>query len=121
QYNTASQGTPALGSFTFNSTFTQSDPYTASTGNTTGTAMASELLGTPSSGSFGYTSPLSLEGRYFGAFVQDAWKVTPKLTINLGIRYELETPYHERYNRVAWGFTPSAPFPIQVPGQNLHG
>jgi hypothetical protein len=120
QYNTSSR-TPAVGSFTFNSTFTQSDPYTASTGNTTGTAMASELLGTPSSGSFGYTSPLSLQGQYFGAFVQDAWKVTPKLTINLGIRYELETPYHERYNRVDWGFTPSAPFPIQVPGLNLHG
>jgi hypothetical protein len=121
QYNTASQGTSAAGSFTFNSTFTQSDPYTASTGNTTGTAMASELLGVPASGSFGYTSPLSLQGQYVGAFVEDAWKITPKLTINLGIRYELETPYHERYNRVAWGFTPAAAFPIQVPGLNLHG
>jgi hypothetical protein len=121
QYNTASQGTSAAGSFTFNSTFTQSDPFTASAGNTSGTAMASELLGTPSAGSFGYTSPLSLQAQYLGAFIQDAWKVTPKLTLNFGIRYELETPYHERYNRVAWGFDAAAAFPLQAPGLQLHG
>jgi len=121
QYNTASQGTSAAGSFTFNSTFTQSDPYTASTTNTSGTAMASELLGVPASGSFGYTSPLSLQAQYVAGFVQDAWKVNSKLTLNFGIRYELETPYHERYNRVAWGFNPAPPFPIQVPGLSLHG
>ena len=121
QYNTASQGTSAAGSFTFSSTFTQADPYTASTSNTSGTAMASELLGTAASGSFGYTSPLSLQAQYAAGFVQDAWKVSSKLTLNFGMRYELETPYHERYNRVAWGFDPSAAFPIQVPGLNLHG
>jgi hypothetical protein len=121
QYNTASQGTSAAGSFTFSSTFTQSDPYTASTSNTSGTAMASELLGVPASGSFGYTSPLSLQAQYAAGFVQDAWKVNSRLTLNFGIRYELETPYHERYNRVAWGFNPAPAFPIQVPGLNLHG
>jgi len=121
QYNTGSQTTAAAGSFTFNSTFTQSDPYTASTGNTSGTAMASALLGVPASGSFGYTSPLSLESQYVAGFVQDNWKATARLTLNFGIRYELETPYHERYNRVAYGFNPTVPFPIQVPGLNLHG
>ena len=121
QYNTASQTTAAGGSFTFSPTFTQSDPFTSSTGNTSGTGMASLLLGVAASGSFGYTSPLSLQSEYTGLFIQDSWRVTPKLTVNFGVRYELETPYHERYNRVAYGFNAGASFPIQVPGVNLHG
>src|SRR5581483_7052231 len=32
-----------------------------------------------------------------------------------------ETPYQERYNRVAYGFNSSAPLPLTVPGVNLHG
>ncbi len=121
QYNTASQTTAAAGSFTFSSVFTQSDPFTNTTANTSGTAMASALLGVAASGSFGYTSPLSLQSDYTGLFIQDGWKATPKLTLNFGVRYELETPYNERYNRVAWGFNYTAPFPIQAPGLNLVG
>ena len=33
-------------------------------------------------------------------YVQDDWKVTPKLTVNLGLRYEWSTPYSERFNRI---------------------
>jgi hypothetical protein len=121
RYNSENVGTSGAGSFSFNSTFTQADPFTASTSNTSGTAMASVLLGTPSSGSFGYTSPLSLQSHYIAGFVQDAWKVTHKLTLNFGLRYELETPYTERYNRVAYGFDTSAALPVQIPGLNLRG
>jgi hypothetical protein len=35
-----------------------------------------------------------------GFYVQDDWKVTPKLTVNIGLRYEWSTPYTERYNRL---------------------
>jgi len=48
-------------------------------------------------------------------FVQEEWKVTPKLTLNFGVRYELETPYTERFNRVSYGFNYDAPSPVQVP------
>jgi hypothetical protein len=121
RYNSENVATSGAGSFSFSSTFTQADPFTASTSNTSGTGLASVLLGTPSSGSFGYTSPLSLQSHYFAGFVQDAWKVGRKLTLNFGLRYELETPYTERYNRVAYGFDPSAMLPVQVPGLNLRG
>ena len=121
RYNSANQGTSAAGSFSFSPTFTQADPFTASSANTTGTALASVLLGTPSGGSLGYTSPLSLQSHYLGVFVQDGWRVSRTLTLNFGLRYELETPYTERYNRVSYGFDPSAALPVQVPGLNLRG
>ena len=41
---------------------------------------------------------------FLGLFVHDDWKITPKLTLNIGLRYELETPITERYNRSVKGF-----------------
>ena len=43
-----------------------------------------------------------------GAYVQDDWRVTQKLTVNLGLRYDLQPPYHERDNNLA-NFTPLLP------------
>lgn len=43
-----------------------------------------------------------------GAYVQDDWRLTSKLTINLGLRYDLQPPYHERDNNLA-NFTPLLP------------
>ncbi len=55
-----------------------------------------------------------------GGFVQDNWRLTPKLTLNLGFRYDVESPRTERYNQMAW-FDPGATAPISVFGLNLHG
>ena len=75
----------ARGTFAFTSAFT-------------GNAFADYLLGDPNSGTL--TSELNgdLRYRYYGAYVNDDWKITPKLTVNLGIRYEYETPPFERHN-----------------------
>src|SRR5262249_11467225 len=56
-------------------------------------------------------------------FLQDDWKLTPKLTINAGLRWDYETPRLERYNRMVRGFAFDQPSPIasQVSGLDLRG
>ncbi|HEY2932543.1 MAG TPA: carboxypeptidase regulatory-like domain-containing protein [Acidobacteriota bacterium] len=119
--NTNSQSPTGVGDFTFNNTFTRANPSTASTGDTSGSSLASLLLGIPNSGSLGFSSPLSLQNHYWGLFIQNDWKASPNLTLNFGLRYELETPYTERFNRGGFGFDFDAPSPIQVPGMSLLG
>jgi hypothetical protein len=86
------------GSFTFNSAFTGTDPLRSSGG----TDVASFLLGVPASGNIGLGQRMALERRYLAWFVQDDWKVTRKLTLNLGFRQDVELASTERYNRQAY-------------------
>ena len=54
-------------------------------------------------------------------FVQDTWRPRDRLTLTLGLRYDVEIPYTERQNQVAYGFDQSAALPVQVPGLTLTG
>ncbi len=83
-----------------------------------GQALASLLYGLPSSGTLTLpaASDLADVSSVLAGFFQDNWKVTRKLTLNLGLRYELESPMTERYNRAVFGFdsTAAQPFAAQV-------
>ena len=106
-------------SFNFNRVFTQGpNPVAAST--TAGFGTASFLLGNPTSGNNTFNPDYSIGQHYHAAFLQEDWKVTRTLTLNLGTRWEFEAPQTERYNAYA-NFEPSLTAPIQVPGLNLHG
>jgi hypothetical protein len=87
---------------------------------TSGNAMASMLLGTGSGGSYINMDPaMSLHS--FGLYVQDQWRVTPRLTVTAGLRYENQRPATERYNRLDY-FDPTAVNPISTAvGSTLHG
>jgi hypothetical protein len=108
------------GIFNFDSGFTGANPLAAS--STSGNSIASFLLGYPSSGSIDNTPAISISYRYFGAYVQDDFRITSKLSLNLGLRYEAETGRNERYNRLSW-FDPTIANPIgsQAGLPNLRG
>ena len=59
------------------------------------------LLGTPSSGSTGIAVSQISRAWLHGTYLQDDWKVTPKLTLNLGIRWEVERPVTDRFDRLS--------------------
>jgi hypothetical protein len=108
-------GTPN-GLFAFDSAATASG--TAGVG---GDALASLMIGYVDNWSRYEIPPFTATQNYqVGAFIQDTWRVTGKLTINLGFRYDVETPRTERYNQMTY-FDPAAASPISVPGLNLHG
>ncbi len=103
-WNENSPDTHAGGFFSFNAGFTQSDPQLANASRSSGTSMASLLLGIPASGDISGPTPYALRSFFFAGFVQDDWKIARNLTLNFGMRYEGETPYSERYDHVFYGF-----------------
>ena len=65
----------------------------------TGDEFASFLLGSINAASISTTNFISSTKQAYGSYVQDNWKVTPKLTLNLGVRYELFSPIGEQFGR----------------------
>jgi hypothetical protein len=119
--NSVSPGSASVATFNFSPVFTQSNPFDNRAADTSGSGMASLLLGLSNSGSFGYNTATSIQNHYLALFAQDEWKVTRRLTLNAGVRWELETPFTERYNRAAYRFDENARLPVQVPGMTLQG
>jgi hypothetical protein len=87
-------------SFSFNRGFTQGpNPNTA--GATSGFGFASYMLGTPAGGTVGFGAPVTETVKNFALYAQDDWKVTPKLTLNLGLRWEVEPGITDRYGAIS--------------------
>ncbi len=76
-----------------------------------GVPYASFLLGYMASASVAKSERLANQRKYLSLFIQDDWKVTRKLTLNIGMDYSLEFPITERHNRKMW-FDPGAELPI---------
>ncbi|MGH9630720.1 MAG: TonB-dependent receptor domain-containing protein, partial [Bryobacteraceae bacterium] len=68
------------------------------TDRATGSGLASMLLGWTNTGELTDTDILESRTDYYGAYIQDDWKVTPRLTLNLGLRWEMDTPRWEKNN-----------------------
>ncbi len=81
-----------------------------------GAALVSVLLGIPG-GNAQRTGSFATQDLYWAAYLQDDWKVTQKLTVNLGLHMEYESPVTERFNRSATQFDASAASPIAAAAQ----
>lgn len=110
--NNDRQPTGGPGSFSFTDVFTRSNPSSAVVG--TGSGLATMLLGYPTDGSMTRGESFFNYIKYYGLFVQDDWRLTPKLTLNFGLRYEYETAPQESENNFIIGFDPTAPSPLQA-------
>ena len=84
--------------FTFDRGMT-SGPAAAATSAVSGNTIASLLLGAGSSGSAPITVTPATTQTYYAGYFQDSWRVTPRLTLNMGLRYEVQRPRTERFNR----------------------
>ncbi len=76
-----------------------SGPAAQVSSTTSGNAVASMLLGTGSGGNVQKPALGAITRLYYGLYFQDTWRVSKRITINPGIRYEMHRPATERFNR----------------------
>lgn len=89
----------STGTYTFSGTYTNN-------------AVADLLLGYPASGSVPLNSELDGFVRYYAAYAQDDWRLTEKLTLNYGVRFERETGMIEKGNNQVVNFDQNAASPL---------
>jgi hypothetical protein len=89
-------------------------------GGAVGYAYASFLLGLVNNASINNPTSVGYRRSSWAAFAQDSWKVTPKLTLELGLRYDLQNALHELHDRLSM-FSPAVKNPAAggLPGGTL--
>jgi hypothetical protein len=95
------------GVLNYSSTYTKG-PYDNSASSPRGQGLAAFLLGLPTDGIGSVVDSFSDMSTYWAGYFEDDLKVTRKLTLNLSLRYELEGPLTERYDRTVLDFDPTA-------------
>jgi len=91
------------GEFDFNRDTTTQDPGIQQA--TSGSSVAALLLGAPYQGIISSSPRLAYRSPYYGFYIQDDIKLTSRLTVNLGLRWDVEGATTERYNRMNAGFS----------------
>jgi len=103
-HNYAQTNVPS-GTFTFNPDLTAANAISTAG---SGSGLATFLLGYPSSGNVGNVNLVAGQQLYPAVFVNDDWHITPKLTLNVGLRWEHTGPWTERFDRESF-FDPTRP------------
>jgi len=111
--------TYAAGAYGFNRDWTRSNISVDD--GTSGNGVATLLLGYPSTAAAQLNASPFFSWHYGAVYLQDDYQVSRRLTVNVGLRWDVETPPVERYNRQNRGFAFGVPSPLQVPGLTLTG
>lgn len=103
------------GSFSFSQQTTSYDRFAGS--STQGNGFASMLLGWGSGSRYDHVPWAMTRNNYYAGYVQDDWMVSRKLTVNLGVRYDLDRAAWEAQNRFSyWDLQDPSPLNGKVPG-----
>jgi len=93
------------------------------TGYATGLDFADFLLGLPTLYTQGFSPPFYERSKYGSVYAQDSWRITPNLTINYGVRWDMVMPWYEEHNQTGTlipgeqsGVFPTAPTGYVFPG-----
>jgi hypothetical protein len=110
----------STGQLVFDTTYTKG-PLDNASASPRGQGLAAFLLGVLSNGGgVDRRAFFAEKNDVWALHIQDDWKVTRKLTLNLGLRYEVESPLQERYNRSVRGFDPNAALSIAAAAQEAY-
>jgi hypothetical protein len=109
------------GRFLFDGTYTAPASNSSSAlRNAYGRDLAAFLLGIPSANTNSLVDTpqeYNVQSKYHGFFVQDDWRISPRLNINIGLRYEREGGVTEAENRIVSGFDTVSTNPLQSAAQ----
>ncbi len=102
----------AAGGYNFGGNRWVNSNASASVTETMGQDMAQFLYGLPTQGFFDINTYGSWYSYFASGFVQDDWRVRRNLTINLGVRYDYDGPFHEKWGRTETGWGANTPNPV---------
>jgi hypothetical protein len=115
-YNNFYQPNYPAGFFSFDPEVTAEQPYDTDNG-IQGNSFANMLIGYGDTGGINVMQGVADRSSETGFYALDNWKITQKLTLNLGVRYEWSSPYTERHNHSQFSDF-SGDSGIAIPGLN---
>src|SRR5438045_6525931 len=99
----------SCGSFTVTGGYTNSTNVASTATGRVGSDIADMLMGLPNSASLGVTpGSFQFNTKYNAVYGQDDFRVNQRLTLNMGVRVEMEPGFHEANNRLTIGLDPLA-------------
>lgn len=113
-YRSNTPGGTYSGRFEFRNTYVRQNDITTTAG-ALGLEWAAFMLGVPNSVSIDSNARYRLSNPYYAGYVQDDWRVSQRLSLNLGVRYEFEGGFIERDNKgIGGGFSFGSELPISA-------